>query len=121
MRFGFGNHDKRFFTAPARGSEHNHVAGAYAINIVHCAFNILGIHVAPTKDDDVFNTSAHDQLAVNEIPEIARAQPSVVKRGSGGIGPFVVPGGHRLTAHFKLTHFAILHHGTSRTINDTNL
>ena len=48
------------------------------------ALDVLGEHVAAADDDDVLDPPAHDELAVDEVAEVAGAQPAVVEGRVGG-------------------------------------
>ena len=48
--------------------------------------DVLGEDVAAADDDHVLDAAAHDQLAVDEVGQVARAQPAVVERAGVGLG-----------------------------------
>ena len=52
------------------------------------ALDVLGVHVAPADDDHVLDAAAQHQLAVDEVAQVAGAEPAVVearrwRRGAG--------------------------------------
>ena len=56
--------------------------------------DVLGEDVAAADDDHVLEPAADDQLAVDQVAQVAGAQPAVVEGRGGGLGPLVVAGGH---------------------------
>ena len=61
-------------------AERDHVAGAHAVDVANGPLDVLGEHVAAADDDHVLDPTAHHQLAVDEVREVAGAQPAVVER-----------------------------------------
>src|SRR5438270_647143 len=64
--------------------------------------DVLGVDVAAAHDDEVLDAAADDQLAVDQVAEVAGAEPVVVEGGLGGVGPAVVAGGHRRPSDLQL-------------------
>ena len=69
--------------------------------------DVLGEDVAAADDDHVLDPAAQDQLAVEQVGEVAGAQPAVVEQRGGGVGAAVVAGRHRRAADDQLADVAL--------------
>ena len=90
--------------------ERDDVAGAHAVDVGDRAFDVLRMHVATAEDDDVLDAAAHDELAVDDVAEVTGAQPAVVERGGGRVGPPVVARRDRRARDLDLADLAVAHH-----------
>src|SRR5207237_2380924 len=84
-------------------------------------FDVLGEHVAAGDDDDVLDAAADDQLAVDEVGEVAGAQPAVVESGRRGLRVLVVAGRDRRAADLELAGPPISHRRAGEGIADAQL
>src|SRR5690606_1178752 len=98
---GLGHHDHALAATPG-DAEGDHVAGPHAVDPGDRALDVLGEHVPPGDDDDVLDATAEDELAVEEVREVAGAQPLAVEGRRGHVGPPVVTGHHRGAADLQL-------------------
>ena len=74
---------------PCRAGRHpegDDVAGTDAVELADGPLDVLGEDVAAADDDDVLDAPADHQLAVDEVGEVAGAQPAVVEQLGGGAG-----------------------------------
>ena len=77
---GLGDHDDRSLTAAALDAERDHVPGADAVDRRGSALDLFGEHVAAADDDHVLDPAAHHHFAVDEVAEVAGAEPAVAER-----------------------------------------
>ena len=99
-----------FLALVAVDAEGDDVAGAHAVDVGDGPLDVLGEHVAAADDDHVLDAAAHDQLAVEQVGEVAGAEPAVVEQLGGGVGSLVVAGRHRRAADLELADLAVLEH-----------
>ena len=71
------------------------------------ALDVLGEHVAAADDDDVLDPAAQHELAVEQVGEVAGAQPAVAEQRRGGVGALVVAGRDRRAAEQQLADVAL--------------
>ena len=84
--------------------------------------DVLGEDVAAADDDHVLDAAAHHQLAVEQVGEVAGAQPAVVGTTLGvGVGSLVVAGRHRRAADLQLADLAVLEHVAGDRVDDADL
>ena len=69
----------------ALDAEGDHVAGADALDGRDRTLDVLREDVAATDDDHVLEPAAQDELAVEQVGQVAGAQPAVVEQRGGGV------------------------------------
>src|SRR5690606_19900997 len=89
------HHDDGFLVVATLDAEGDDVAGPDTVDRADRPLDVLGEHVATADDDDVLDATAHHELAVDEVGEVAGAQPPVVEEGLGGRTVVVVAAAHR--------------------------
>ena len=102
-------------------AEGDHVAGPDADDVGERPFDVLREHVAAADDDHVLDATAHDHLAVEQVGEVAGAQPAVVEQLGVRVRALVVPGGDRGTADLELTDLPVLELVARDRIDDPDL
>src|SRR5258706_5141905 len=88
-RFAFGADDQGFF-AVAHDTECDHGAALHAGYLGHRPFDILRIVVRAMDDDEILAAAADVELAIGDVAEIARIQPTVAVSERRGIGLFEI-------------------------------
>ena len=71
---------------------------ADAVDGARGAFDVFGEQVPAADDDHVLEAPAHDEAPVEQVREVAGAEPTVAEGGLGGFGVGVVPGRDRRAA-----------------------
>ena len=102
-----GHHHHALLALVALDADRDDVAGAYPVDSADGALDVLREHVAATDDDHVLDPPAQHQLAVEQVGEVAGAQPVVVEQRGGGVGTLVVAGRHRGPADQQLADVAL--------------
>src|SRR5205085_11348504 len=82
--------------------EGDDVAGPHTLDRGGGPLDVFGVDVAAPHDDEVLDPAADHQLAVDQVAEVAGAEPAVVEGGLGGVGPAVVAGGDRRAPDLQL-------------------
>ena len=90
-------------------AEGDHVAGTHAVERPDGALDVLGEHVASADDDHVLDPPAQHEFTVEQVGEVAGAQPSVAEQRGGGVGPLVVAGRDRRAAEEQFADVALGH------------
>jgi hypothetical protein len=80
-----GDDHDRLLALVALHPERDHVAGTHAVEPADGPLDVLGEHVAAADDDDVLDPAAQDELTVEQVGEVAGAQPAVVEHRRGGV------------------------------------
>ena len=116
-----GHDDHRLLALVPLDTERDDVAGAHALEPADGAFDVFRENVAAADDDDVLDPSADDEFTVEDVAEIAGAQPSVVEQRSSGVGSLVVAGRHRRTADEELADVSFWKLLTAVGVHDAQL
>src|SRR5262245_43046317 len=74
-----------------RRSERDNAAASHAGEIADRPLEILRVMLAAVDDDDVFGSTADEQFAVPEIPEVPGIQPPIADRLRGERIALIVP------------------------------
>ena len=101
-RSHLGDHHHGLLALVALHAEGDDVAGADTVEHPDGALDVLGEHVAATDDDHVLDPAAQHQLAVEQVRQVAGAQPPVVEQRRGGVVALVVAGRDRGPAQQQL-------------------
>ena len=121
VALALGHHDEPLLALVPVDAEGDDVAGAHAVDVGERPLDVLGEHVAAADDDHVLDAAAHDHLAVEQVGEVAGAQPAVVEELGVGVGALVVAGGHRRAADLELADLALLEHVAGDRVDDPDL
>ena len=71
-------------------AERDHVAGADVVDATDDLFDVLGVDVAATDDDDVLDATTHHDLTVDGVRQVAACGASTGEQLVGGLGALVV-------------------------------
>jgi hypothetical protein len=85
-RAHLGHHDDGLLALVAVDAERDDVAGPHAVEGAARALDVLGEHVAAADDDDVLDPAAQHELTVDDVREVAGAQPAVAEQRRRGVG-----------------------------------
>ena len=102
-----GDDDDALLALVALHAEGDDVAGAHAVERADGPLDVLREHVAAADDDDVLDPPAQHELAVEQVAEVAGAQPAVVEQLGRGVGTLVVAGRHRRAPDQQLADVAL--------------
>ena len=107
VRLGLGDHHDAFLASPTFDAERDDVAGPDAVDIGDGPLDVFGEDVATADDDQVLDAPAEHELAVEQVGEVAGAQPLAVERGGRGRRVLVVAGRDRGAPDLELADLTI--------------
>ena len=94
VAFHFSNNNDRFFTLVSINAEGNHISCTYAFNFSNSPLNIFREDISTTDNDDIFDTATDNKFAIQQIGQVAGAQPAFVKHVACCVGSLVVTRSH---------------------------
>src|SRR2546422_1354629 len=116
-----GHHDEGLLAPPPVDREGDDVAGPHALDRGGGPLDVLRVDVAAADDDQVLDAAADHQLPVDEVAEVAGAEPAVVEGGLGGVGPAGVAAGHRRAPDLQLADLPLGPYVAADRVDDPDL